>query len=60
MMIGINNFIKWREISTLEATRLLLIDIHANGQFDNQSKAMAHYQEIGNEAAKRQLGPLRV
>ncbi|KAL7534483.1 hypothetical protein ACHAXR_005907, partial [Thalassiosira sp. AJA248-18] len=52
--------IKWREISTLEATRLLLNDMHTDGQFDEHSSAMAYYQEIGNDAAKRQLGPPRV
>eukprot|EP00804_Cyclotella_cryptica_P004685 CCRYP_019124-RA/>CCRYP_019124-RA protein AED:0.05 eAED:0.05 QI:528/1/1/1/1/1/3/49/379 len=51
--------IKWREISTLEATRLLLLDMHPDGQFDIQSKAMSDYQELGNEAVKRQLGPPR-
>ena len=52
--------IKWREISTLEATRLLFNDMHTNGQFDKQSQAMTYYQKIGNEAALRQLGPPRV
>lgn len=53
--------IKWREISTLEATRLLLNDMHTtNGEFEEQSTKMAYYQEIGNDAARRQLGPLRV
>mmetsp|Transcript_28489 Transcript_28489/g.60693 ORF Transcript_28489/g.60693 Transcript_28489/m.60693 type:complete len:481 (+) Transcript_28489:15-1457(+) len=52
--------IKWREISTLEATRLLLNDMHTDGQFEEHSNAMAYYQEIGNDAAKRQLGPPRV
>ncbi|KAL9187508.1 hypothetical protein ACHAXT_001611 [Thalassiosira profunda] len=52
--------IKWREISTLEATRLLLVDMHPDGDFAGQSEAMARYHEIGNEAARRQLGPPRV
>lgn len=52
--------IKWREISTLEATRLLLNDMHTDGRFIEHSRAMARYQEIGNIAAKRQLGPPRV
>ena len=52
--------IKWREISTLEATRLLFNDMHTNGQFDKQSQAMTYYQKIGNDAALRQLGPPRV
>ena len=52
--------IKWREISTLEATRLLFNDMHTNGQFDKQSRAMTYYQKIGNDAALRQLGPPRV
>mmetsp|Transcript_11516 Transcript_11516/g.21441 ORF Transcript_11516/g.21441 Transcript_11516/m.21441 type:complete len:182 (+) Transcript_11516:195-740(+) len=50
--------IKWREISTLEATRLLLEDMHTN-VFHKLSKAMAKYHDIGNEHAIRQLGPLR-
>ena len=50
---------KWREISTHEATRLLLKDMHSGGQFDEQSDAMSHYQEILNAAARRQLGPPR-
>jgi len=50
---------KWREISTHEATRLLLEDMHTGGQFDEQSKAMSQYQEILNAAARRQLGPPR-
>ena len=52
--------IKWREISTLEATRLLLNDMHTDGEFEEQSSKMAYYQEIGNDAARRQLGPPRV
>lgn len=51
--------IQWREISTLEATRLLLLDMHPDGQFDTQSEAMSKYQELGNAAVKRQLGPPR-
>ncbi|KAL7486212.1 hypothetical protein ACHAW6_011811 [Cyclotella cf. meneghiniana] len=51
--------IKWREISTLEATRLLLLDMHPGGQFDIQAQAMSDYQEQCNEAVKRQLGPPR-
>ncbi|KAL7464661.1 hypothetical protein ACHAXS_005000 [Conticribra weissflogii] len=50
--------IKWREISTLEATRLLLEDMHKD-VFHGQSEAMAKYHDIGNEHAIRQLGPLR-
>lgn len=50
---------KWREISTHEATRLLFKDMHIGGQFEEQSKAMSHYQEILNSAARRQLGPPR-
>jgi DTW domain-containing protein YfiP len=50
---------KWREISTHEATRLLLEDMHTGGQFEERSKAMSHYQEILNAAARRQLGPPR-
>jgi len=51
--------IKWREISTLEATRLLLKDMHPGGEFDREADMMAQYQEIGNAAARRQLGPPR-
>ncbi len=50
---------KWREISTHEATRLLLKDMHPGGQFDEQSDAMSRYQEILNAAARVQLGPPR-
>lgn len=50
---------KWREISTHEATRLLLKDMHSGGQFDGQSDSMSHYQEVLNAAARRQLGPPR-
>ena len=56
----IHTTLQWREISTLEATRLLLNDMHTDGHFDDCSRAMANYQEIGDEAARRQLGPLRV
>jgi len=52
--------IQWRAIATLEATRLLLDDMHTDGQFEKASKAMSHYQEIGNNAAKTQLGPPRI
>mmetsp|Transcript_5060 Transcript_5060/g.7033 ORF Transcript_5060/g.7033 Transcript_5060/m.7033 type:complete len:381 (+) Transcript_5060:63-1205(+) len=50
---------KWREISTHEATRLLLKDMHTGGQFDKQSDVMSRYQEILNAAARTQLGPPR-
>lgn len=50
---------KWREISTLEATRLMLKDVHTKGQFEEHSEAMSHYQEILKSAARRQLGPPR-
>ena len=50
---------KWREISTHEATRLLLNDMHTEGQFEVQSEAMSRYQDILNSAARRQLGPPR-
>lgn len=46
---------KWREISTLEATRLLLQDI--DKAFPSES--LAHYQEVADAAARVQLGPPR-
>ena len=52
--------IQWRAIATLEATRLLFDDMHTDGQFKEASKAMSHYQEIGNNAARTQLGPPRI
>jgi len=52
--------IQWRAIATLEATRLLLDDMHTEGQFEEASKAMSHYQEIGNNSARTQLGPPRI
>ena len=52
--------IQWRAIATLEATRLLLDDMHDEGQFEKASKAMSYYQEIANNAAKIQLGPPRI
>ena len=52
--------IQWRAIATLEATRLLLDDMHTDGQFEEASKAMSHYQEIGNNSARTQLGPPRI
>ena len=52
--------IQWRAIATLEATRLLLDDMHTDGQFKEASKAMSHYQSIGNNAARTQLGPPRI
>ena len=52
--------IQWRAIATLEATRLLLDDMHAEGQFAEASKAMSHYQNLGNNAARTQLGPPRI
>lgn len=50
---------KWREISTMEATRLLLKDIHTDGEFDESSEAMSEFQDILNAAARKQLGPPR-
>ena len=52
--------IQWRAIATLEATRLLLDDMHTEGQFEEASKAMSHYQNLGNNAARTQLGPPRI
>jgi DTW domain-containing protein YfiP len=50
---------KWREISTMEATRLLLKDIHTDGEFEEGSEAMSEFQDILNAAARKQLGPPR-
>jgi DTW domain-containing protein YfiP len=50
---------KWREISTMEATRLLLKDIHTDGEFEEGSDAMSEFQDILNAAARKQLGPPR-
>ncbi|KAL7508370.1 hypothetical protein ACHAXN_007664 [Cyclotella atomus] len=50
---------KWREISTLEATRLMLLDMNPNGEFDSKAQAMSDYQVFGNAAVTRQLGPPR-
>lgn len=64
--------IKWREISTLEATRLLIRDImNEEIMFDDSEKydsmreepcydVLAKYQHISDEAAKKQLGPPRI
>jgi len=56
--------IKWREVSTLEATRLLLGDMADDDEMgiDLESRpwdALARYQIIADTAAKRQLGPPR-
>ena len=58
--------IKWREISTLEATRLLIRDvmIQENATSSDSSNAcysiLAKYQTISDKAAKTQLGPPRM
>lgn len=46
-----------REISTLEATRLLLMDM---GVDLSVTESLREYQVMGNVAAKLQLGPRRV
>lgn len=46
-------------MSTLEATRLLLLDMHPSGEFIHQADVMSQYAEIGNTAVKRQIGPPR-
>jgi len=56
--------VKWREVSTLEATRLLFRDMM--GDYSSPSSnakpwdALALYQEIADDAAQRQLGPPRI
>lgn len=55
--------IKWREVSTLEATRLLLRDMMDDGSPSSDAKpwdTLATYQRIANNAAQRQLGPPRI
>jgi hypothetical protein len=61
--------IKWKEISTLEATRLLLRDMTSlMDKEENQRRLregkeaheiLAEYQKISNDAALKQLGPPR-
>ncbi|KAI2511121.1 DTW domain [Fragilaria crotonensis] len=51
--------IKWREVSTLEATRLFLGDMMSNISIERPWDALALYQQIGDSAARRQLGPPR-
>ena len=51
--------IKWREVSTLEATRLFLGDMMSNISIGRPWDALALYQQIGDGAARRQLGPPR-
>ena len=56
--------IKWREVSTLEATRLLLGDMAMEDDTTSSKgiypwDALAQYQIIADNAAKRQLGPPR-
>jgi DTW domain-containing protein YfiP len=46
----------WRQIGTFEATRLFLNEI---GSADDALKPLATYQDIANEAARRELGPPR-
>jgi DTW domain-containing protein YfiP len=51
--------IEWKKVSTFEATRLFLRDIDSNGEHKEQWDALARYQQIGDNAAMRQLGPPR-
>mmetsp|Transcript_26363 Transcript_26363/g.38815 ORF Transcript_26363/g.38815 Transcript_26363/m.38815 type:complete len:448 (-) Transcript_26363:1600-2943(-) len=58
--------IKWKEISTLEATRLLLRDylenVDSTATSDHSIKpweALAAYQRMADDAARKQLGPQR-
>ena len=64
--------IKWREVSTLEATRLLLRDMNMAIAGTDSSKSsnddddsntvwgrLKEYQCVGDQAARRQLGPPR-
>ena len=58
--------IKWKEVSTLEATRLLLKDMSkltSENLLNEDGKAchdiLADYQLISDAAAVRQLGPPR-
>lgn len=56
--------VKWREVSTLEATRLLFRDM-MGGDVSPSSNAkpwdaLALYQQIADDAAQRQLGPPRI
>jgi len=57
--------IRWRQVSTLEATRLLLNDIMMISSSSSPNSnaidinALSTYQQIGNAAARRQLGPKR-
>ena len=53
----------WRQVSTLEATRLLLDDMLGNDKTVNDVKSwnmLRNYQQIGDLATTTQLGPPRV
>jgi len=59
--------IKWKEVSTLEATRLLLRDMMLAGDTNPTKRdgktfydILAEYQQISDRAAIDQLGPHRV
>ena len=49
--------IAWKEVSTLEATRLLMMDMKVDS---SAWMPLSAYQQTADEAAKRQLGPPRV
>jgi len=48
---------KWKEVSTLEALRLLFVDLDIAGVDPN---ILAHYQSVANAAALKQLGTKRL
>jgi hypothetical protein len=51
--------IKWREVSTLEATRLFLGDMMLNSCIERSWDTLSLYQQIGDTAAQKQLGAPR-
>ena len=51
--------IKWREVSTLEATRLFCNDMVNSNDVAHPWDALASYQKNGDAAARTQLGPPR-
>lgn len=48
--------VKWRQVSTLEATRLFLGDMMISNEC---LTSLSDYQQVGNLAARTQLGPPR-
>jgi DTW domain-containing protein YfiP len=51
--------IKWREVSTLEATRLFLGDMMLSSCMERPWDTLSLYQQIGDAAARTQLGAPR-